>query len=382
MGGFPDCACVKGPKARRTALPSVGAISSRRRYAQRTGPVRRGRRAHARANRRAAPRGPHRASHVRPAREPLAGPTLGPRVARRCRPRRRSPAQPVPGPLAQRRRPGGFRRRAGARRAAARADRGGRDDRGGARRPLPADRRPQGARRLRVPRAPPRERRVRPDPSPSGVALDGQLLPRRRRDLDAARLPWRRGASRGDEPRALRLARALGGGARRHRADARHREQRQGDLRPLQGARNRPGERDPQPVLRVRELPRPLPRDRCGAGAGVRVPARAGRRAPAPRVRVGDGLGGHDRRRRPPEGALRVAGRRMRGARVPDAPLQRLRRAQHPGDRGQAHPADPQRPQHGRRPRGLRPGDRPPRRPLWHRGRPAPPRRGAAFRRR
>ena len=53
----------------------------------------------------------------------------------------------------------------------------------------------------------------------------------------------------------------------------------------LQGARDRPGQRHPQPVLRVRELPRPLPRDRRCARAGLRVAARARARAPAPRVR-------------------------------------------------------------------------------------------------
>ena len=95
--------------------------------------------------------------------------------------------------------------------------------------------------------------------------------------------------------------------------------------------------------------------------------------AAAPRLRVRDGLGGDDRRRRLPEGALRLADRRVRGARVPDPPLQRLRRAQHPGDRGQARPADPQRAQHRRRACGLRPCDRPARRPLRHGRRAAAP---------
>ena len=44
----------------------------------------------------------------------------------------------------------------------------------------------------------------------------------------------------GDEPRAVRLARALGRRPGRHRPHAGHREQRQGDLRPLPRARGRP----------------------------------------------------------------------------------------------------------------------------------------------
>ena len=49
--------------------------------------------------------------------------------------------------------------------------------------------------------------------------------------------------------------------------------------------------------------------------------------------------------------------------------VQRLRRAQHPGDRRQAHPADPQRDEHRRRARGLRPRDRLARRAVRHRRR-------------
>ena len=56
---------------------------------------------------------------------------------------------------------------------------------------------------------------------------------------------------------------------------------------------------------------------------------------------------------------------------MPDDAQQRLRRAQHPGHRRQAHPAHPQRDEHRLRGRRLRPGDRPPgaavrrRRPGW-----------------
>ena len=64
---------------------------------------------------------------------------------------------------------------------------------------------------------------------------------------------------------------ALGGRPGRHHPDARHREQRQGDLRRVRRARARPGERHLQPVLRVREPPRPLGGDRARARAGRRV---------------------------------------------------------------------------------------------------------------
>ena len=63
---------------------------------------------------------------------------------------------------------------------------------------------------------------------------------------------------------------------------------------------------------------------------------------------------------------------------MPDLALQRLRRAQHPGDRGQARPADPQRHEHRRRAGRLRPRDRPPRRSVRHRRRAAAISAGAA----
>ena len=66
---------------------------------------------------------------------------------------------------------------------------------------------------------------------------------------------------------------------------------------------------------------------------------------------------------------------------MPDAAPQRLRRAQHPGDRRQARPADPQRDEHRRRARRLRPRDRPARRPVQHRRRARRTSRGAACRR-
>ena len=55
---------------------------------------------------------------------------------------------------------------------------------------------------------------VRPDDPARRLAVDRQLLPRRRGDLADPRLPRRGRPPRGDEPGALRLARALGGRAR------------------------------------------------------------------------------------------------------------------------------------------------------------------------
>ena len=125
-------------------------------------------------------------------------------------------------------------------------------DRRAARRPLPDDRRAQGARRLWLPRAAARHRPLRPGARQRHLAVDRQLLPRRRGHLAHARLPRRGGAAGRHEPGALRLARALGHRPGRHHPHARHREQRQGDLRQVRRARARPGERHPQPVLRVR----------------------------------------------------------------------------------------------------------------------------------
>ncbi len=133
------------------------------------------------------------------------------------------------------------------------------------------------------------------------------------------------------------------------------------------------GERDPQPVLGVREPHRPLPGDRRGARRVFESPTRNRPRSAAPLVRLCDRLGRNDRRRRLPEGAARLAGRRGRGRRVPDDARERLRRAQHPGDRRQAHPADPQRDEHRRRGGGLGSRDRPRRPALRQRRRPRAP---------
>ena len=166
-----------------------------------------------------------------------------------------------------------------------------------ARRPLPDDRRPQGPGRLRLPRAADRHRPVRPDRAARDLAVDRQLLPRRRGDQPDHGLPRRRRAARGDEPGAVRLARGLGHRPGRHHPDAGHREQRQGDLRQVRRARAGLGQRHPQPVRRVREPPRPLPRDRASARDHRRRAASPAPQARGRRVRVGDRIGRHDRRR-------------------------------------------------------------------------------------
>ena len=78
-------------------------------------------------------------------------------------------------------------------------------------------------------------------------------------------------------------------------------------------------------------------------------------RAQGPGVRLGNRFGRHDRRRGPPEGPVRVAHGRRRGAGVPHPSLQRVRRAQHPGDRRQARAPHPQRDGDRCRDRHLRP---------------------------
>ena len=142
--------------------------------------------------------------------------------------------------------------------------------------------------------------------------------------------------------------------ARGHRAHARHRVQRQGDLRQVRRAGARSGQRDRQPVQRVRQLPRrtgaaPARRSRrsssrCGkTPQGLRLAGFVSASGSAGTLAAGDYLkaqhGTQDRRRR--------------GGRVPDAAQQRLRRAQHPGHRRQARAADPQRHEHRPRDRRL-----------------------------
>ena len=134
----------------------------------------------------------------------------------------------------------------------------------------------------------------------------------------------------------------------------------------------RPPEHRLQSVLRVRELPRPLPCHRPRTPGGIPRGAREASAASslaaftsatgsAGTLAAGDWLKEQARR----------AHRRGRGDRVPDPPLQRLRRAQHPGDRRQARPVHPQCDEHGHRRRCLRSRDRHALRALQHRRRAA-----------
>ena len=151
------------------------------------------------------------------------------------------------------------------------ADRRREPDHRRVRRPLPDDHRPQGARRLRLPRPADRHRAVRPDPPPGDLAVDGQLRPRRHRDQPDHGVAGRGDPARGDEPGALRLARpVVRGPGRRRDPHPRHGVERQGDLRRLQRAGARPDQLRAQPVLRVRQPPRPLRGHRPGAGARLR----------------------------------------------------------------------------------------------------------------
>jgi hypothetical protein len=102
-------------------------------------------------------------------------------------------------------------------------------------------------------------------------------------------------------------------------------------------------QRDLQPVLRVRKHLGHFARHRARARAHRSPPARANPRLRLAAFVSATGSAGTHGRRRLPEGPHGTRDRRGRGARVPDDALQRLRRAQHPGHRRQAHPADPQR---------------------------------------
>ena len=66
--------------------------------------------------------------------------------------------------------------------------------------------------------AAPGDRTLRSFGTPRGLAVDRQLLPRRRGHFAHPRLPRHRGAAGGYEPRAFRLAAALGDGPVRYRA--------------------------------------------------------------------------------------------------------------------------------------------------------------------
>ena len=86
------------------------------------------------------------------------------------------------------------------------------------------------------------------------MAINRQLLPRRRCHIAHSRLPRRGGIAGRHEPRALRVAGAVGPRSRGHHPNARNGKQRQGNLRQVRGARARPQQRDPQSVLRIRQL--------------------------------------------------------------------------------------------------------------------------------
>ncbi len=92
--------------------------------------------------------------------------------------------------------------------------------------------RAQSRRGLRLPRAATGHRAVRSDDAEGRVAQHRQLLPRRRVRLGAAGLPVDRHSAGRHEPRALRVA--VQGRGRSHR-HARHRKQRQGNLRQVLG---------------------------------------------------------------------------------------------------------------------------------------------------
>ena len=140
------------------------------------------------------------------------------------------------------------------RRAAGSADRREGAHRGGARRAVSDDPGAQGAGGLCLPRPAPGRRPLRSDQAARGVALDRQLLSRRRRHLAHPGLPRRCGAARRHEPGALRLA---GRGCPRPRTSC---------ARPAPSPTSRRSttsapswrairQRDRQPVQRIRQLP-------------------------------------------------------------------------------------------------------------------------------
>ncbi len=120
----------------------------------------------------------------------------------------------------------------------------------------------------------------------------------------------------------------------------RDRVQRQGDLRRLQRTGQGPDQRHPQPVLRVRKPPQPsfelrVPPSSGSSHAadGKRLAAFVAASGSAGTLGAGDYL----------KERLGLEDRGGRGPRMSDDALQRLRPAQHPGNRRQAHPPHPQR---------------------------------------
>ena len=286
-----------------TARPSDGQDTTgrargtgRRHHATVGARTRDGRSGGLRAHRRALPRA--RTSCCRPSRSwPTRRASRPPIRARLADvdPDAAASAQPVPRPLVQRPRTARAGRGARARRPAAGADRRGGADRRRPRRPLPDDPRAQGARRLRLPGAAPRHRAVRPDPPARGLAVDRQLLPRRRGHLAHHGLPRRRRPARGHEPRSASTGSSAGSptrptsSARRaRRATSRRSTTRCAEL-----------DREPGNVIfnqfsRVREPPRAL--RRAPAARSSACSRRCARPTPGLRLRglrLGDRLGRH-----------------------------------------------------------------------------------------
>ncbi len=256
-----------GPAARidrrgRTKLDTMRPGSERRerRNEERAGPC------HG-----ALPGAPHHHPDHRAAAEPLRDPHRDPDEDAGARHAGPKPPEPVPHRLAQR----PHHRRLRARQRA-------RDPFGALRRARPhrrsrrsvfSDRRAQGRRGVRVPRAQARVGSIRPHEAQGRLAFDRQLLPRRGLRLGAARLQVARDPPRGHEPGALRLAAVHGGRDHRH---ARQRVERQRDLRRLLGDKEDAARRrNLQPVRGVWELPLALWGHRTGRRGGVSRPRRA-----------------------------------------------------------------------------------------------------------
>ena len=108
---------------------------------------------------------------------------------------------------------------------------------------------------------------------------------------------------------------------RRHRPHAGLREQRQGNLRRVRRAGARSGQRDPQPVFRVRQLSRPLPLHRTRPAGDPRPSPPRQPRSRARRLRGRHRFGRDARRRRPSEGSGGRPDRRGRASRMPDHAL-------------------------------------------------------------
>ena len=186
------------------------------------------------------------------------------------------------------------------------------------------------------------------------MALHRQLLPRRRLRLRPPRLPRHRDSPRGHEQGALRVAPQHQ--HRRNHRHARHRIQRQGNLRQVLGTapRTREQDRDLQPVRGVRQQHLALQHDRRRRREHLQQVLQEAQ-VPPLRLRLRDRQRRHHRGGRLPAHAAPGHPRRgQRGRPVSDPLPVRLRRAPHRRHRRQAHPVDPQRPQHQRRQRHRR----------------------------